>query len=76
MLDFSNRGHLLKLDLEHDVHEIQLMIENRFWIQKQSGIKLVKHLYTKCFEQEIKKLLTKHTNDKIKTKEYSINRLL
>jgi hypothetical protein len=27
MLDFGNRGHLLKLDLEHDVHEIQL-IEN------------------------------------------------
>jgi hypothetical protein len=24
----GNRGHLLKLDLEHDVHEIQLMIEN------------------------------------------------
>jgi hypothetical protein len=41
---------------EHDVNEIQLIIENPIDLNSKAKRHQIEHLYTRCFEQEIKNL--------------------
>jgi hypothetical protein len=45
---------------EHDVNEIQLIIENPIDLNSKAKRHQIEHLYTRCFEQEIKNLQLNH----------------
>jgi len=61
MLDFGNRGILLKMDLETDSSEITALFKNKneFYCKSQLAAEWSRNYTIDVFEIEIKKLLTK-----------------
>ena len=59
MLDGGNRGILLEMDLETDVHQINTILENPLLLDEmaQKGVAWSRHYTLEKFESEIKALL-------------------
>jgi glycosyltransferase involved in cell wall biosynthesis len=61
MLDYGNRGILLKIDLEKDVNQIEFLLRNEidYQIKSQKASDWSRKYTLDVFEEEIKKLLTR-----------------
>ncbi|POY40990.1 glycosyl transferase [Flavobacterium alvei] len=60
MLDYGNRGVLLEMILDKDVHQLEMLLqnENEFNLKSQKAINWSRKYTLDVFEDEIKKMLT------------------
>ncbi|MBA4318849.1 MAG: glycosyl transferase [Flavobacterium sp.] len=61
MLDYGNRGVLLKIDLEKDVNQVEFLLRNEtdYQIKSQKASDWSRKYTLDVFEEEIKKMLTR-----------------